>query len=188
MNGVVQLLKVKKTVLLLISQHLESRFAENCEIQRRTLRCGIGKDKLMSQCCLSTSWCARDNVERELRNTAAQNLIQSGHPRWQFIDSDAFVLFHFPFSPSEFISAPDRFGHISLNNRSVRGSPMKVSSNPTRWAMSTAPAASSPFRPSSDPSSLTCTPSSAWTKTPSSACKVGFSKTTIRKWRHQVLP
>ena len=63
-----------------VSQHLDGGFSENGEIERRTLRGGIGKHELVCQRRLPASGCARDDVERELGKTAAHNFVKARNP------------------------------------------------------------------------------------------------------------
>ncbi len=72
-----QLGRIEECVLLLVSQHLDGGFAQNREVERRTLRGGIGKHKLVRQRRLPASGGARDDVEREFGETAAHNFVEA---------------------------------------------------------------------------------------------------------------
>src|SRR3954447_17655910 len=87
-DGVVDFGYVKENVLLLVAQHFQGRFTENSKVERRSLRSGIGEDELVRQRGLAASRGPRDNVEREFRQTAAQDIVQAWNPSRQFFYRD----------------------------------------------------------------------------------------------------
>ncbi len=87
----------KKRILLLVAQHFQGGFPEDGEIERGVLRGGIGEDELMRQRGFAAPRRARDDVKREFRKAAAQNLIQARNPGRQFVDLHFIVLGSFSF-------------------------------------------------------------------------------------------
>ena len=70
---------VEERELLLVAQHLDGRLAQHGEVQRRPLRGGVGEHDLMRQRGLAASGGAGDDVEGELGQAAAEDLIEARH-------------------------------------------------------------------------------------------------------------
>ena len=70
---------VEERELLLIAQHLDGRLAQHGEVQRRALRGGVGEHDLMRERGLAASRSAGDDIEGELGQAAAEDLIEAGH-------------------------------------------------------------------------------------------------------------
>ena len=85
-NRIRQLGGIEKCVLLLISQHLYGGFAEDGEIERRTLWGRIGEDELVCQRGLSASGGTRDDVEGEFGKTATHDFVEARDTGWQLVD------------------------------------------------------------------------------------------------------
>jgi hypothetical protein len=73
---------IEERELLLIAQHLDGRFAQHGEVQRRSPWTGVSEDDLVRQRGLTASGSAGDDVEGVLGQTAAENLIEARHAGW----------------------------------------------------------------------------------------------------------
>lgn len=80
---------IEEIELLLVAQHLQRRLAQHRQIQSRALRCRHREHHLMSERGLAAAGRPRNEVERELRQAAAQHFVQARHAGRQAID------FHF---------------------------------------------------------------------------------------------
>ena len=89
----------------------ERRLAEDGDEQRRPLRGRCCKHDLLREGRLSGSWPTCDQVERELWDATAENLIEAGDPTRQFLDFDA--LFH----RVSFTACGTTSGHTSCRRR-----------------------------------------------------------------------
>jgi hypothetical protein len=78
--------RVEEVELLLVAQHLQRRLAEHGEVQRRALGRGQREHDLVRQRGLAAAGLAGDQVERELRQAAAEHLVQAGHAGGQAVD------------------------------------------------------------------------------------------------------
>ncbi len=78
-DRLVHLRRIEERVLLLVPQHLQSRFSEHGEVQRGSCCRGIREQDLVHQRGLAAAGCARDDVERELGQSAAQDFIEPAH-------------------------------------------------------------------------------------------------------------
>ena len=89
-DAAVDLAAVEKLELLLVAQHLQRGFAQYREIQGGTLGRGQREHELVRQRGLAAAGRPGDDVERELRQPAAEHLVQSGHPGFQAFDGCFF--------------------------------------------------------------------------------------------------
>ena len=85
-NRAVDRLAVEEIELLLVAQHLQRRLAQHREVQRGALRRRQREHHLVRQRRLAAAGRARDEVERELRQSAAEHLVQARHAGGQAVD------------------------------------------------------------------------------------------------------
>src|ERR1019366_7340190 len=180
-DGVAKLGFVEERILLLVAQHFYGGFAKDGEKERGVFRRGIGENNLMNQGGFAAPRRAGDDVERKLRDTAAQDVVEAVHAGRYFSDRDfrrladglfwqfAFIRiilgFHFYLDLPKSKSLRDSFGHTSHTIRSIKVSPMKATSRSSNWATrTTLPLARSSgsactsalSNPAKEPSALTC--------------------------------
>ena len=72
---------IEECVLLLIAQHLQRRLADNRKVDGFGLRTGESKHDLLRERGLARAGCAGNEIEGELRQAPAQNLVESWHAR-----------------------------------------------------------------------------------------------------------
>ena len=87
-HAVVDRCAVKKLELLLVAQHLERRLAQHREIECRPLGRGQRKHDLVRERGLAAARKPGDQVERELGQATAQQLIQAKYTGGQLVDLD----------------------------------------------------------------------------------------------------
>ena len=138
-DGGVQLGRVEELELLLVAEHLDGRLAQHGEVQGRPIRGGVGEHHLVGEGGLPAPGGPGDDVEGVLRQPAAQDLVQPRHPGRQVPDRHPFFAHGCP-SALRSVSSTGASGHASRTRPSVRGSPMNVTSSPSSWTTTTAPA------------------------------------------------
>src|ERR1700679_2939574 len=111
--------------MLLISRNLYCGFAEDGEVEGRTLRGCIGEYKLVCQCRLPASWRARDDVKRKFGETTAHNLVKARNPGRQFVDRHSTLCAHAFLPFSELQSSRAAPGHVSRSRLAVKPLPRK---------------------------------------------------------------
>ena len=85
-HAVVDGLGFEEVELLLVAQHLQRRLAQHSEIDRGALWRGQREHDLVRQRGLAAARLAGDEVERELRQAAAEHLVQARHAGGQAVD------------------------------------------------------------------------------------------------------
>ena len=88
----VQLGMVEERELLLVAQHLDGRLAQHGEVQRRPLRGGVGEHDLVRQRGLAASGGAGDDVEGELGQAAAEDLVEARHAGGQLPNGHSILV------------------------------------------------------------------------------------------------
>ena len=69
----------KNVELLLVTQHLQRRLAEDGEVQRRALGSRVREHELMGKCRLAAAWFADNQIERVLGPSAAEDVVELRH-------------------------------------------------------------------------------------------------------------
>jgi hypothetical protein len=77
---------IEELELLLVPHHLQRRLTQHREVQRRPLGCRQGKHQLMCQRGFAGAGRSGDDVERILRQPAAEHFVESRHAGGQAID------------------------------------------------------------------------------------------------------
>src|ERR1700722_8421302 len=122
-NRLGDLLGVEERKLLLIAQHLQRRFSQHGEEQRRALLGGQSEHDLVGKRRLTGTRGSHDEIEGEFRDAAAQNRIEPRHSRGQ-VPYGYFVV-HSAFRPEK----NDGADQTGANNRVVNDSPINAASN-----------------------------------------------------------
>ncbi len=140
LNRVLHLGDVEERELLLISQHLERRFADQREEQRPSALASLREHDLVRERRLSRAGTAGDQIERELWQAAPEHLVEAGHARGQapYGDSLRHVECSFP-GLSNTMS-----GHASHNRRIVNLVPTKVVRSSPKEARTATAASAAP--------------------------------------------
>ena len=129
---------IEEGELLLIAQHLEGGLADDGEVQRGTIGTGEGEHDLLRERRFPRAWSAGNEIEGELRQPPPPRIWSSpGTPVGSRRIATRSVM---PYV-SSMLASEKASGHAFRNRRVVKGSPMKVTSNPVN-VVSTAPAAS----------------------------------------------
>ncbi len=123
----IHLRHVEELELLLIAQHLERRLAEDGEEQGRPFGSRQREHDLLHERGLAGSGCPRDEIERELRNAAAQDGIEPGNARRQATNGN--LRGHLVVS--SVVLPAKSSGHVLRKRLVVKPSPMKDDSNST---------------------------------------------------------
>ena len=112
---------VEEGVLLLVAQHLDGRLADDAEVHGLSLGARVREHDLMRQRRLAAPRAAGDQIERELRNPAAQHLVEARHAGGQLANRNAVA--HFLVSLGAVSSI---VGQALRSTWIVSRSPMKV--------------------------------------------------------------
>jgi hypothetical protein len=72
-------IQIEELVLLLVAQHLQRWLADNGEVDGVGLRTGQPEHDVLRQRGLARAGCAGNEIEGELRQAPAQNLVESGY-------------------------------------------------------------------------------------------------------------
>ena len=121
---------IEEAELLLIAQHLEGRLADDGNVERGTGGAGQGEHDLLRERRLPRAGSAGNDIERELRHTATQNLVEPRNARGKPADGNSIG---HALGSSE-LASERASGHAFRNRRIVNGSPMNVASNPVKVA------------------------------------------------------
>ena len=78
--------RIEEIELRLVAEHLDRRFAEHREIERRPFTRRVGEQNLLHERRLSRPWRARDEVERKLAQAAAEDSVEARHARGDVAD------------------------------------------------------------------------------------------------------
>ena len=112
---------VEEGVLLLIAKHLDGRLADDAEVHGLSLGARVREHDLVAERRLAAPRAAGDQVEGELRNPAAQHLVEARHAGGQFANRNAVA--HFGVSVGAVSSI---VGQALRRTWTVNRSPMKV--------------------------------------------------------------
>ena len=146
-DGGVQLGRVEEGELLLVAQHLDGRLAQHGEVEGRPLRGGVGEHRSGGRASSCRTPGAPAMMLNEYSGRPPPRISsRPGTPVGSFriVTRSSALMVVSPALRS--VSSTGASGQASRTRRSVRGSPMNVTSSPSSWATTTAPASASGSR------------------------------------------
>ncbi len=115
---------VEESILLLVAEHLQRRLTQDGHVECRPFGSRGGEHELMGERRLSAAHSPGDQVERELRDSSAENFIETSNSRGQPVDTYALV-----HSVSFANAAKKIVGQTSWSRFATNPAPMKRSTS-----------------------------------------------------------
>src|SRR5439155_23030113 len=76
------------------AQHLDRRFTQHREVQRRAFSGSIREHDLMSQGRLTGTWLTGDEIERVFGQSSIQNQVETRNAGLEFVNGDFSIVIH----------------------------------------------------------------------------------------------